>query len=294
MDLRATDSLHVVEVITAAGAAISSLELFCIPKALKDDGLLSWRVQRLRHATVMSLCQNLCLDALLRFPGVLMLIGLRLLSVALLFSCVVSGISTCAALVMLVFINFLITIRNSNSNDGSDQMASIIILSSAIAEFIATTMAKSVALIFIAAQASLAYGTSGFLKACAAGWYDGSFVLEILGTSSYGNEFLLRLLQRHKSIVRFLGRGVVYCDCAMSLAMLLPPPVCVILLIIALIFHISVAYVMGLNTFLWSFGDISSYFVGVVFGLFRNFSSTLIGIARGNFTPGGKRGEKET
>jgi hypothetical protein len=42
-------------------------------------------------------------------------------------------------------------------------------------------------LVFIAAQAALAYGTSGFLKVPEKGWRNGAFVVDVLKTSSFGN-----------------------------------------------------------------------------------------------------------
>jgi hypothetical protein len=253
MVLNTDQSLHLVEMIVSIGILITSLELLSIHPHLKDSGFLSWRVHRLSHPVIAKVWKYIFIDKVIDYPNVLYIITLRIIAVIFVWFFIIAGHSVVFPLCVATVITLLMTLRSPAGNDGSDQMALIILLVSTVAEAIGTPVAKCSALTFIAAQASLAYGTSGFLKFKMAGWYDGSFLLDMLRTSSYGDKRLSRFLDRNLRLAKLLGRGVVYGDCSLAFAIFLPPLLCSSLLVCGIVFHIAIARIMGLNTFLWSF-----------------------------------------
>jgi hypothetical protein len=150
-----------------------------------------------------------------------------------------------------------LTLRSPQGNDGSDQMGALVLVASTLGELVGTDFAKSATLMFIAAESALAYATAGLLKVPMPGWRDGSYVLDILRTSSFGNRMILRSFERVPLFAVFFGAAVAFGDTAIAFASLLPPPVCASLLAFGIALHFGIGLVLGLNTFLWSF--VSTY-----------------------------------
>jgi hypothetical protein len=245
--------LRATEVFVALGSSITAGEILSLNSALRDDGLLSWRLQRLNHPRMARLLATFGIDRCFRYPEVLGLLGIRLIVALLLIIATCLHWSVRPQLLILAAVTLLFTLRCPEGNDGSDQMSLIILLVSSLAEVIHTPVAYVTALIFIAAQSALSYGTSGFLKVQQAGWRNGVFVTEILATSSFGSRQLSRLFQAHPLSRMWCGRLVAYGDCTLALAALLPPLACSLVLIFGLSLHIGIARILGLNSFLWAF-----------------------------------------
>jgi hypothetical protein len=245
--------LRATEVLAATGAVVTTAELFALRSALRDDGLLSWRAHRLYHPRLARSLERLRVGTLLSYPAVLVLLGIRLLAALSLIIAAVSGRFVGPPLYLLTALGLVFTLRNSSGNDGSDQMTLIVLVALSCAQLIDTQLAGQTSVIFIAAQSSLAYGTSGLLKAKERGWRDGTYVTEILATSSFGNRTLLRLFRTNYLVRVWSGRLVAYGDCLLCVAVLLPPQACVLALALGVCLHLGIAGVLGLNTFLWAF-----------------------------------------
>jgi hypothetical protein len=246
--------LRATEVVVAVGALVMAAELLATRAELHDDGLLSWRLQRLNHPRLARLLGILRVDRLFRYPAVLVLLGIRLVAAPVLITAICLHWPVFPALFALTSTTLLFNLRSPGGNDGSDQMSLIVLVVSTLGEAVGTQAAYSAALVFVAAQSALAYGTSGFLKALENGWRNGDFVKEILATSSFGNRALLRLFTSHAILGRCCGCAVAFGDCFLGIAALLPPVACAWALGFGLILHVGIARILGLNTFLWAFG----------------------------------------
>jgi hypothetical protein len=245
--------LRCSEIFVAVGSSITAAELLTLDVALRDDGLLSWRVQSLTHPRITRLLATLGIDRCFRYPEVLGLIGTRLLAALLLIAAICCHWSVRPELFVLTLVTLLFTLRSPQGNDGADRMGLIILVTGSLADVIHTPVAYSTALLFIAAQGALSYGTSGGLKVRQTGWTNGDFVTDVLATSSFGNRDLLRLFQAHLFLRKWCGRFVAYGDCLLALAPLLPPLACSMVLIFGVALHTGIARILGLNTFLWAF-----------------------------------------
>ena len=254
MNFNTITFLHLVEIILAIQVLVSSFELLNVHYIFEDNGLLSWRIQRLNHSKVATLSKKLGLNFLFQYPNIIGLIVVKIVAAFCLPILILTNHSVIIPLVLITVINLLLVIRSPQSNDGSDQMAMIILISVTLAEIINSDFSKETVLFFIAAQSCLAYGVSGFLKQRKKGWHDGSYVKEILKTSSFGNKSILEFVNKYKVIGIVLGYIVVYGDCILSFSFAFPPSICLSLLSFGVLLHIGIARIMGLNTFLWSFG----------------------------------------
>ncbi|WP_344851213.1 hypothetical protein [Pedobacter jeongneungensis] len=244
--------IYAVEIILAIQTIIATGELLRYYRIYRKDGLMAWDLQRSGPKLAVYV-RKLKLDFVCKYPNVLFVLILRLLSAIALIPIVWLHQSAVIPLLLITVINLLMQIRNSQSNDGSDQMATVCYIVLLFANVINTVTSMSCALFFIAAQAALAYGTSGFLKMQKIGWYNGEYVTDILKTSSYGNKKVLAITQKSRSVAKVLGIMVVYGDCLLSVSFLFPPHICMFILVFGVCLHVGIGRIMGLNTFLWSY-----------------------------------------
>jgi hypothetical protein len=109
------------------------------------------------------------------------------------------------------------------------------------------------ALSFIAAQAVLAYATSGIAKLISPVWRDGTGLAGILSTVDHGTPRVSLWLARHPTFSELASWSTIAFECAFVLVLVLPSPVGAAILVIGLLFHAGCAVLMGLNSFLWAF-----------------------------------------
>lgn len=109
------------------------------------------------------------------------------------------------------------------------------------------------ALLFVSAQLTLAYTVAGVAKIISPLWWNGSGLAGVLGTRNYGTVTLARVYGRHKALAVASSIAVIAFETTFVLAWLLPPQAVAAYLSIGVVFHIGVAVMMGLNTFLFAF-----------------------------------------
>jgi hypothetical protein len=262
--------LHLVEFLVAVGALISSTELLFIREIFRDENLLSWRVQRLTHTQVASVIVQLHVDWLFKYPGVLFIITFRAITALALAAAAATGCDTLIPIICTSLVTLLLTLRGSQGNDGSDQMGSIVLAACALGELVGTETAKEITLLFIAIESAFAYATAGFLKIPMPGWLDGSYVLDILRTGSFGNKSLLSYFSKWPLCATFFGCAVAFGDSAIAFAAVVPPPACILVLAFGVALHFGIGIVLGLNTFLWSFTSTYPAILWVSFALYAH------------------------
>jgi hypothetical protein len=253
MTIGSLQALRVSEWFVAVSSMILSAEIFKRKDLFADGGLLSWRIDRLSHPEVNHLLSRVGFETVFESRNFLRLQALRFVSAIMLLFTIGAAKPTCALLFTLVVLTLMSHFRASATNDGSDQFTLIVLIACTLAEAVGTTLAYRGACYFIAGEAMIAYSTSGWLKLLERGWQDGSIVTDILASSTYGNRSLYHLFANHRSIAIVVGLAVAAGDCVLGVAALLPPSITLLLLLFGVMFHLGIARVLGLNTFLWAF-----------------------------------------
>ena len=243
---------YAVEITLAIQVIVATAELLKLRRQYSDVGLLAWQIQRMGPKLAIY-AKKLRLDFVCRYPNVLVVLLLRLLCGIAIPVLILTHHSVLLLLLIITAIGLIMQVRNSQSNDGSDQMAVVCFIALTLANVINTDLSKSFALFFIAAQSSLAYGTSGFLKMQKKGWYTGEYATEVLKTSSYGDKNVLEIALKRRPVAKVLGIMVVYGDCLLSISFAFPPNICIFILFFGVFLHIGIGRIMGLNTFMWSY-----------------------------------------
>ena len=115
------------------------------------------------------------------------------------------------------------------------------------------SIAFNACLCYQAAQCILSYFLAGVAKTFGQSWRDGTAVAKILGTTAYGRPRVGRFLQSRRN----LGRALSYATCLFELSfpiiLILPPEGVILLLGVALMFHLGTAAFMGLGHFCLTF-----------------------------------------
>ena len=251
--LSAAEALALSERLVGVAALIASLELLARPRSLARGGLLSWEVAKLRAAWLTHGGLARCLDRLFTGYGLLVLVVLRAAAAAWL----VAGHTGAAHLTVVVVASLttlLLMLRTPYGNDGADQMCLLVLLAALIARATGPRPAVlTAALWFIALQACLSYATSGIAKLLGRSWRDGSGIVGILSTNTYGLPALALMLARHNSLAVGVSWVIIATETLFSFVLLVPEPWILGVLAGGLVFHLGCAVIMGLNTFVWSF-----------------------------------------
>jgi hypothetical protein len=245
---------HWVGIIVAIGIAIDSLEILYSRHEYTSQGILSWDILKLDSRFVLTGRSAWVFRCLLGSPGYLVLISFQLLlAVAIIAHVPETLLPLC--LTGILGIKLLSHLRNVHGGlDGSDQMQIIIFSSLAVFYWVTDLEARMIALWFIAAQSMLSYFAAGIAKLASPIWRSGDAIVGIMATDHYGNQLLSQLLRKNHHLAAIVCWSVILFECLAPTLVFAGPTSCLVFLGCGFIFHSVIAVMMGLNTFLWSFG----------------------------------------
>jgi hypothetical protein len=181
------------------------------------------------------------------------MIILRLLLAVLVIINVENQLFVSCCLFVLFLISCLLNIRHTHGRDGADEVTFIVLLG--LASYYAidkTSILRWFGPGFIVAQLTLSYFISGIYKLKSRTWRDGSAVKKVIATVIYGKPGM-QFIFKNKPAALFFCWAVIIWECTFPLLFFTPPPVCFVWLAMGAAFHISMALVMGLNTFMFAF-----------------------------------------
>jgi hypothetical protein len=239
-------ALDITTRIVALGLVLSGFEMLAVRSQWNGKGVFSLGVISSFHINTN------VLRAVDRYVETLLgvQIGAALLLVA-------AGPFTVIGRWMLV-ITFLSAImvrwRRLIGGDGAEQMAVIVLVATGLAVLPYPSETRVwLAVIFIVAQISLSYTTSGIAKLVSPIWRSGKALPAILSTYSHGHPWAASILSRYSKLAIAASWSVILFECLFPLLFLGPGWLVAVALVIGLMFHVICAFLMGLNSFLWAF-----------------------------------------
>jgi hypothetical protein len=248
MTLTPQRCLHATEALAALVWALAAAQF------LMQRTLLAYGVRpshpRSRSARAIRLSG---LRFLFDSPGVLVLLTAQLLSALAVLSCIALHRSVWPALLCLLVTALLWHLRDRSLIDAAGRLSLACLIPAFLSELPHVHALQPIALAFIAAQAALAYATAGLPKLAHRGWRDGSYLLYVLSTNRFGDACLHAMLDTRPRLAAWTSRAVLAAECLLIVAALLPPPLCAAVLCFGLLMHLTIARVMGLNTYTWAF-----------------------------------------
>jgi hypothetical protein len=164
------------------------------------------------------------------------------------------GGSVRVVLVGFILLNVLAHYRQAFGLDGADQMA-LLLLMVLLFCFIASSdnRVRLLGLWFIALQLALSYIVSGVAKVLSTEWRSGVAIQGILSTYTYGTGTTRRLVIRSRRLCQILCWSVMLTEIAIPFGLLLGRRGALAALTLGALLHVSIALIMGLNDFVWSF-----------------------------------------
>lgn len=157
------------------------------------------------------------------------------------------------ALLIIAVTNALLILHSTS--DGGDKMAMAVIYGLLLQMFGAITAQPLLALaglLWVGGQLTISYATSGLSKLVLVGWRNGAVPRQALSSFSYGNHITQNLM-RYPVVALILAWGIILIESLFPLALFAPLPFLIAALGGMALLHLSIAFVMGLNTYVFAF-----------------------------------------
>ena len=253
-NLSASEAVSLTVRLCCIGRAVSLAELAIARRERRPGGMLNWAVAGLvpdekpSPSLSISRLRSLVWKCSVAMPPWLftcflwieavVILGLFLWPATLVLRAV-------AAVLLLIEMK-----RHYFSVDGSDEMMLLCLVATCLGGI---GDSNRYVAFFLAAELILAYTTAGAYKASSPFWQKGKALLCITRTRAFGHARLSKLLHRHPLLSYSSELALVLWESVFLVALIAPRPVLWTMLAAGLLFHLSCAWVMGLNTFLWAF-----------------------------------------
>lgn len=237
--------------VSSIGILISGLEWISLWQFSKDDDIFSWRVRKVR---VKSFIKNRYpYEFVYSYPYNNYIIALQVLSAFILLFNINNWTIVTFCSIIIAITSILFSLRSYIGCTGADQMMKLTFSSIGLCLIHRTDFTLTLCICFIAAQLTIAYATPGIQRAVQKNWKNGNHLLLITRQHTYGNRIVYSFLKQFKVIRVISSWGILFFECGILIAFLLPTEFLLIYLFFGFLFHLLNSYVMGLNTFLWAF-----------------------------------------
>lgn len=241
----------------AISVTISALEYVALFREFQRGGAFCWRfIEYELHGTGNPLSS--AVDTLLRGRAMTCVLAFRALcGGGLLLICFLTPQDLGISILVLAGVlgsGVLLHYRCTFGLEGGDFMSTIVAAGLLIAALPQSSGAwRIIGLGFIAAESSLCYFSSGVAKVLSPSWRSGLALYGIVRTGTFGHRAVALQLRNRRSLNLVLCWTVILFELAFPLVLLVPSRVMILVLVAGAAFHITNAFVMGLNTFCWSF-----------------------------------------
>ncbi|WP_373063217.1 hypothetical protein [Gemmatimonas sp.] len=232
--------------LAALAAAINAIELLAMRHTMADGGI--WRAPLLTSSWG---AWRVLLGAR-AFTVVLV----TQLAMAVILAAVPGTALGCIAAAALAFTSWLSALRfRGNVNGGSDAMLFTVLGGLAVAQLPnVASVVHEAGVLYVAAQLTLSYVRAGIVKAKERSWWTGHALAAFLALPAYGvPAWVPRRMPNDRIPLRIASAGLIGFECLAPVAWL-DPIACIVVIAMALTFHITTAALFGLNRFLlaWS------------------------------------------
>lgn len=181
------------------------------------------------------------------------LIILRILLVLLTFLNTANYVYVSVTLALLFIINCLLNIRHFQGRDGADETLSILLFGLFAYYAVDPTLPlRWAGPVFIVAQLTLSYFISGYYKLISKTWQSGQAIKKVVATEIYGRPSLFFMV-KNDWVAYSSCWLIILWELTFPIIFLMPQPYFLIWLVLGVVFHLSMAIIMGLNTFMMAF-----------------------------------------
>ncbi len=243
--------------ICGVGILIDALERMVSIAKYRDDGSYGWIVLRQRLVSLPAPLRRLG-DALFQGAGRLMtVLAVRIVALAFVALGVAGSPGFAIGLTLLIVTQIYICVRTGGFGAiGADPMTLVVCGAAWLAIVVAgTPLAAWAGLWFVAAQSCLAYLVAGVSKLKSPAWRSGAAMAGVLSTHTYGSPRLHALVSARPRLSWFLCWSVMLWEATFPVVLVAPDPIVLLWFGVGVLFHVSLAALMGLNLFLFAFSS---------------------------------------
>jgi hypothetical protein len=192
-------------------------------------------------------------NILFKYPNYIFLVSLQLVVAILVISHLFTNFSLFFVMIVLL-VHLLSHLRNPYGVDGSDQMQ-VIIFASLVVFYTAPSdsMIQKFSISFLCFQSLLSYFMSGLAKIVSPVWRDGTAIVGIMNTESFGNKGLALILINNPMLSKIVCWWVIIFECIFPFLIFTGIQTAYFFILCGIIFHLSTAVFMRFNSFFWSF-----------------------------------------
>jgi hypothetical protein len=185
--------------------------------------------------------------------GVLALVATRLLLGALLLFDPDVGLYWKYYVLGLLIVSLLVCMRLPLTKGADSQLTLITYAAISLTLFSDTPAAAAYCLYFLTLQLCLAYFAAGFHKLRCPEWRSGYALPGILSTRLFGSPAIAAWLDRRMWLARPLSLVTIVWEVSFPVVLIAPRGIGLLYFSCGVLFHISTAFTMGLNKFIWAF-----------------------------------------
>lgn len=236
--------------VVFVGTCIENAEILFLGKSFKSQGIFGGPILRTRSRRS------------LYFRWLFVASSHKYLSLFVLFASV-SAFSfvlfrqflyAALTIILLLAGRLLRLYRTPFGGDGSDQMLTTVWIGLSIQTYLLYLGydQTSIGFVAIAFQGALSYAVAGIAKLLSAEWRSGRALKLIFRTYCYGNQRVLKVVQRHSLFAPIAAAGIILFECLFPLS-LLSFKVALPFAILGVLFHSFNAIYMRLNIFFFAF-----------------------------------------
>lgn len=243
-------------IIVAVGVFISSMEDLFIERRLFQENLFDWRYCLVFQPVLKPARARPVWNSAFGATAFRISVAIRVLSivVAAILIWQDSGLAVYAVAICVVSYLYLFY-RFPYSLDGSDQMILFVLIGLLIMSFDSGDGSFiRLGAFAVVLQAAIAYLTSGMAKLVSPIWRSGDALSGVMSCGEFGSAHLATVLSARPHLSKALSWCIMLGHVFVGISFLYGGQIIVAAIIIATLFHLSIAFFMRLNIFVWSFG----------------------------------------
>jgi hypothetical protein len=158
------------------------------------------------------------------------------------------------ALAAIVVTSWLLMVRAGFGGDGSDQMGLLVSIGTLILTLGLILDEPTVRFALLnGGQLTLSYFVSGFSKLLSPTWRKGAALVGVMSTHSYGHPIAAKISAGSVHFSAIFCWMVILGEALFPVSLFFSKGLLAVVLSLFLVFHLSNAFFMGLNGFVWSF-----------------------------------------
>ncbi len=244
--------VDLIQTLASIAVIVNAIEIIVERHQYGPRGIYNLEVLRTNKKWMMSKWIEPIYNFLFKYPNYIFLVSIQLVVAILVISHFFTNQSTLFIIIILV-VHLLSHLRNQYGLDGSDQLQ--IIIFACLLGFYATTdpLIQKYSIFFLCFQSLLSYLMAGIAKLFSSSWRKGNAIAGIINTESFGNKVLAQFLINNPLLSKLVCWWIIMFECIFPILIFTGIQNTILFILSGTMFHLSIAIIMRLNSFFWSF-----------------------------------------